>query len=576
MNFVVCVAAGAKSVDSLGSLCSTGTANGEVALLQHGQLAVAWATDCPWVTTVDDGDALVVLDGRLHNLSSPSPGQAEALLQRFRSQGPDVARDLLGDFVLVILDRRADTLVVARDPLGVRPWYQATASSCHAGASDVATLAALPWVDTTINDHIAIEYLAAVEESRGETLYRGIRTLAPGHTWVFDHRGARTFAHHRWELQPDLEISWEDAAERCRVVLQEAVGCRVAGGPATSELSGGLDSSTVVGTLVLLGREELVVGRMIFDGPRADERAYSDAVIEHWGLRAISASPWVPSDEENRDLGARLRRPCPDANFTMFTGLHRALLAEGRRDGLTGLGGDDAFVAYGVGARVMSAVQLRQLRLLAELAGGAARHPRKAWPELVRPTLAHLVAPWRKKRLSGWVTRTAAQQADLAGTLRRRPARVTGVEAIDERFSTLTSGYVASILEKRALVSDWAGRRDSHPFLDPRFILATYGLDPWWPARNAHYRALQVEAFADRLPPAVVQRLSKADFSEVFWPQVLDDVALERVATGPLHDQGWLERQGFETLVANAKRGMANAAIPLFRCVSLDRWIRTQ
>ncbi|MDQ4145919.1 MAG: asparagine synthase-related protein [Actinomycetota bacterium] len=576
MTFVTAVAAGIKSIDSLRSLSRTATGSGEAVLTQHRDLAVAWAAGCPWLAAVDDGDVLVVLDGRLHNLASPSLDQADALRRRYRSVGAKVATDLLGDFVMVILDRGAEMLLVARDPVGVRPWYQAAAGSCHAGASDVATLAALPWVDTSVNEHIAIEYLAAVEQSRGETLYRGIRTLPPGHTWVLHHGRARTFAHHRWELHPELEISWEDAAERCRVVLEDAVRCRVGPGAATSELSGGLDSSTVVGTLVVLGCEDLVVGRMVFDGPRADERAYSEAAIERWGLRAVSTPPWVPTEEENQELGVRLRRPCPDANFTMFTGLHRALLDAGRTDGLTGLGGDDAFVAYGVGPRVMSAIKLRQSHLLHDMARRAVRDPVRAWSEVVRPTLGHLVAPWRRKRLPTWVTPTATRRADLRRVLGRRPVPVTGIDAIDERLATLTSGYLASILETRALVGDWAGRRDSHPFLDPRFVHATYGLDPSWPTRGGHYRALQVEAFADRLPPAVARRLSKADFSEVFWPQVLNDRTLAGVRGGPLHALGWLDQDGFDALVTNAKKGMANAAIPLFRCVALDHWVGAQ
>ncbi len=44
---------------------------------------------------------------------------------------------------------------------------------------------------------------------------------------------------------------------------------------------------------------------------------------------------------------------------------------------------------------------------------------------------------------------------------------MTGIDAIDERLAPLTSGYDASILEDRAIIGDWLGRRESHPFLDP-------------------------------------------------------------------------------------------------------------
>lgn len=576
MTPALAVAAGTEAVDSLFRLCETSLAAGALCFTRHSDLAVAWPGS-PWIDTFDDGEVLVVLDGRLHNLVSCDASPAELLSRRYRSRRVDVARGLLGDFVAIVLDRRHRTLLVARDPVGVRPWYQATASRHCAGASDLVTLAALPWVDTSTNEHIAIEYLAAVEESRGETLYSGIRTLPPGQTWYRTPGATRLFSHHRWELEPELEISWENAAQRCRDVLDEAVRCRLAvSGAATSELSGGLDSSSVVGTVVRLGRKDLVVGRLVFDTPRADERVYSDAVIDYWGLRAVSATPWIPSGAELDSFARDVGRPCPDANFTMFVTLHRLLSREGRPDGLTGLGGDDAFVVQGIGSRVVSAVKLRQAAVLKSLARQVITRPGRSWSDVLRPTLGYLVAPWRNRGSPRWVSRAAAARADLSRLARRRPARVTGIDAIDERLGTFTSGYNAAILETRAVVSDWVGRRESHPFLDPRFVQATYGLDPSWPATGGHYRALQVEAFRDRLPPAVAARRTKADFSEVFWPQVLDDAGLALIRRGPLGTLGWLDSEGFDALVADAKRGMANAAIPLFRCVSVDRWLRSQ
>jgi asparagine synthase (glutamine-hydrolysing) len=576
MTFLASVAAGRESADSLHTLHERQVASGQVRFARHGDLAVVWTTGSSWIDTHDDGTVLVVLDGRLHEVSAGVGHQAELLLERYRATGSEVAKGLLGDFVFIVLDRETRTLLVARDPIGVRPWYQATSGSRLAGASDLATLASLPWVDTAVNEPIAIEHLAARAESRGETIYRGIRTLRPGETWHVVGHQAETFLHHRWNLHPELGISWEDAAERCRLLLDEAVRCRLdVGGPATSELSGGLDSSSVVGTVVKLGRSDLVVGRLVFDGPRADERFYSDAVIDHWGIRAVSSPAWIPSKEEGWELTRRLRRPLPDPNFTMFVGLHRMLLGQGRPDGLTGLGGDDAFIASGIASRVVSTVRLRQGHILKELLRANALRPRAAWPEILRPTL-HYLAPWKGDRLPPWLSDQAAARADLPRLFRRRAERVTGVAAIDERIANLTSGYDAWILEVRAVVSDEVGRRESHPFLDPRFIEATYGLDPWWPTRGGHTRALQVEAYGDRLPPAVGRRRSKADFSEVFWPQMLDDETLEQVQTGPLADLGWLDRPGFDALVAYAKEGKANAAIPLFRCVSLDRWLRSR
>src|SRR3954468_8861685 len=55
------------------------------------------------------------------------------------------------------------------------------------------------------------------------------------------------------------------------------------------------------------------------------------------------------------------------------------------------------------------------------------------------------------------------------------------------------------ILEESAMVEDWTGWRSSHPMLDPRFITASYGLDPGFAVKDGHDRAVQRDAFRDRL-----------------------------------------------------------------------------
>jgi hypothetical protein len=534
---------------------------------RSGELELAW-DESPWIDVHDDGKVLALVDGVLHGVKGSA---AREVHRRYLAQAGAFAAGLVGDFTAAILDRQAGRLLVARDPLGVRPWYVTASGTRHAGAGSLAELVALPWVDTAVDEASVVEYLAAVSRSVGPTLYRAITTLAPGHTWLVgtgDPPLSRP--HHQWEIEPDLGISWDDAAERCREVLDTAVADRLAS-PTTCELSGGLDSSSVVGTAVRLGADRLAAARLVFETPNADERRYSDAVVEHWSIDMVSQPPWVPTDEEATELTRRLARPLPDPQFTMFADLHRTLSQMSRPDGLTGLGGDDAFLTARVPERLLSAVRLRQptevLRVFREQGASG------AWSNVVKPTLHRLAG--RGDRLPGWLRASSAASAGLDELFRARPRAVTGVAGIDQRIGNITSGYDAAILETRAVISDLSCRRETHPFLDPRFILATYGLDPAWPTRHGHVRALEIEAFGDRLPELVAHRNSKAEFSEVFWPQVLAEEVVSRVRTGPLVDNGWLDPDGFDRLVAGGRSGRPNMAIPLARCVAVDRWLRT-
>lgn len=570
MTFTVAVASGDRAVSDLAGSTAARRASGEVAWAGQQGRAVAWTTEHPWVGSADDGDVLVVLDGQLHNLYERDLAQAELLRRRYQRLGPTLAEGLLGDFVIVVLDRARDQLIVCRDPLGVRPWYQAASGPRHAGASEVATLCSLPWVDDSVDEAEALLYLAGEMQSRGATIHRGITSLAPGGTWVDAGAAPQVRRHHRWEISPEPEVGWDEAVDRTRRVVDDAVRDRVrVAGAATSELSGGLDSSAVVGTLVALGCPGVLAGRLLFDGPNADERVYSDAVIEHWGLRAVSAGPWLPTDDETDALSAELHRPLPDPNFTMSVGLDRAFLAEGRTSALTGLGGDDAFVAMPMPTLVVSTVQQRQWSSLARLAGVTSRNPRRSWRHIWRPTLAHL-RPRRPTRIPGYLSPEAVRRTGIVDRLTARPARLTGVRAVDSRCDGLTSGYVASILEDAAVVSDLTGWRTTHPFLDPRVITATYGLNPWFPHRTGHYRALQAAAFADRVPDRVQARLTKAHFAEVVPARSHDD--LRRLAQGPLAARGWIYPAGMEELLG--EKGADLDAFLVHRLQAMSRWLQ--
>ena len=574
MTFVVAAASGGGAATALAASLRGEAAANRVRVVQDGSSAVAWATNNLFVTTHDDSTTLVVLDGRLHHPHAMAVDEAEAVAHRYRRLGKDFASGLLGDYVIVLLDRARRRILVARDPLGVRPWYQAGAGEQWSGASDLATLVRLPWIHSEIDEATAIEYLAARTESRGTTVYRDVGTLRPGTTVGFEPAGPFTVSHHRWEITPDLGSRWADAVERCRHLLSEAVRARLPQmTSATCELSGGIDSSAVTGTLARLEVPDILAGRLVFDGP-ADERSYSDAVVDRWGISLVSSPPWIPPADEAAELTRRLRRPLPDPNFTMFATLHADFRSRGRLECLTGLGGDDAFVASRVASRVTTAAKLRQGGVVAGFVRSIVSRPRTGWTEIVRPTLHHL-APGRGPRLPGWVSERAVLRADLKGLLHRRSERVTGLAAIDDRIANLTSGYDAAILETRAVVTDLSGWRETHPFLDPHLIEAVYGFDPSWPVRGDDYRALEIAAYYDRLPPVVATRRTKAEFSEVFWPQFLAPDTLASVRSGPLADLGWLDPTGFDVLVANAKEGKANSAIPLSRCVGLDRWLRS-
>ncbi len=541
---------------------------------------VAWDTACRWVQTHDDGDVLVVVDGMLHHVPGATvpvgrvtreANAAELLAHRYLSLGPRFAEGVLGDFVAVVMDRRARGLLVARDPIGVRPWYTATPGSAVAGSTSLAPLTEISWVNSTVNEQSAVAYLAGIWGNGSQTLYQGINVLLPGETLhIARDESSQTFRYHHWQIAHEESLGWDEAAERCRSVFDEAVRARLHSSvPATCELSGGLDSSIVVGTVAPL-RDDLIVGRLLFDGARADERQYSQAVIDHFNLSAVSVPGWLPSAEETAAFIARNRRPVPMPNFTMFNGLYRSMAELGRYETLTGLGGDDAFQSLDNGTRIRGSVEVRDLQRLAIIGRWSVRHPREAWQGAIKPTLR----TFRPRRPSAsWIDERTAQRNGLGALLKPSRPAITGVRAIDKRLQGFQSGYVAAIMQDQAVSHDELDHRSSHPYFDPRVVEATYGLDPWWATEDHHSRSFQVRAFRERMPAVVADRRTKAEFSETFLHLLPGVEQTAQLRNGPLFATGWIDLTGFDQMVLRAKEGGPHAVSTLFRCQAFNDWL---
>src|SRR5262249_25801947 len=155
---------------------------------------------------------------------------------------------------LAIWDTRRRRLLCARDPLGLRPLYYRVEGATLVWGSElrqlVATLARRPQT----NEGVLGEYLSNRLVSLDETLYRGILRVPPGH--VLTAEGGRIRTRRYWDIDPSREIRYRDDdeyAEHFLELFREAVHRRLRSvGPTAIFLSGGLDSSSIVGAAARL------------------------------------------------------------------------------------------------------------------------------------------------------------------------------------------------------------------------------------------------------------------------------------------------------------------------------------
>lgn len=561
----------------------------------------------------DDAARLcVVLDGRVDNraeLRAALEGKgarvrtdtdAELVLRAYAVWGEDCPRYLVGDFAFAVWDGRRRRLFCARDFLGIRPFYYHADGRTFRCASELSALFADPEVDQEPNEGLIAEHLACAVTNHAETLYRGVFRLAPAHALVAGPDGIRITRY--WDGNPGTEIRYRtdaEYAEHFLEVFREAVRCRLRShGPVAAELSGGLDSSSVVGTAQSLYGAGAAVDAgfetfsLAFPGLACDESVYIRAVADFWNLKSNllapqETNPWAPVQE------ARSTHGVPSyPNGTMSYSLYSAAHAKGFRVLLSGSGGDD----WLTGSLYHSADLLRSFRLrdLIRQVRLDSRVPSVIPPPLplLRTGVWPLLPPPARRavrRLLGrtgfarWVHPDLARRTKLADRLRAHEGRQGfPTYAQDDIYRAGTCGWGSQGSELFDLTLSRFGLEGRHPFLDSRvvgFALAVPEDQRW---RGGETKFVLRQAMRGLIPETVRRRSTKADFSHVF-AQALEALGgqrrFESLAVAAL---GWVDPNEvrrmygrMNALLAKGDAGYASLVWPLWMILAIDIWFTT-
>src|SRR3954468_17335227 len=284
-----------------------------------------------------------------------STSDTEVLIKGYHHWGPDFVDHLHGMFAVVIHERDTGRVVLARDRLGIKPLYLAETPTRLRFASTLPALLAAGDVDTSIDPVALHHYLtwhAVVPAPR--TIVAGIRKLPPATVRVVEADG--TSREHRY-WQPGYERrpehsgwtarDWEDAVEEAlRVAVRQRLVSDI---PVGVLLSGGLDSSLIVGLLAQEGQTGLATYSIGFEsvgGHEGDEFAYSDVIAEHFSTDHHRIR--VTSDELAGALGhaiGAMAEPMVSHDVVAFDLLSERV-SETIRVVQSGQGADEVFAGY--------------------------------------------------------------------------------------------------------------------------------------------------------------------------------------------------------------------------------------
>ncbi len=275
----------------------------------------------------------------------------EVLLAAYALDGAACLGTLRGMYAFAIWDAQAQTLFAARDSFGIKPLYYAQLPDGGlAFASELNALLASGHVSREIDPLSVSEYLAWFSVPAPRTIYRGIANLPPGHWLKVNAEGRCQTA--AWDQLPAptgsalITTNYHDFVHGLRHQLDDTIRAhRVADVPVGAFLSGGLDSTAIVGLMVKSGATQLKTFSLIFNEAEFSEQTSA----------RLAAAAFGTEHHEELITGARVATDLPRilASFDQPTGdgINTYYASQMARQGgvtvaLSGLGGDELFGGY--------------------------------------------------------------------------------------------------------------------------------------------------------------------------------------------------------------------------------------
>ena len=282
----------------------------------------------------------------------------EVLLAAYAEWGAACLPRLRGMFAFAVWDAQERSLFIARDPLGIKPLYYAQLpEDTFVFASELNALFASGLVHREIDPVAVGDYLAWFAVPAPRTIYRGIANLPPGHTIKVNAIG-RCEVSPWWHL-PDSSAelrasssglsasrSYQDFVRELRSKLDDTIRAhRVADVPVGAFLSGGLDSTAIVGLMSAAGAGRLKTFSLIFNEAEFSEQSPARLAAQTFGTdhhEEVLTGRQVAEDLPR--ILASFDQPTGDGINTYY--VSRAAHAGGVKVALSGLGGDELFGGY--------------------------------------------------------------------------------------------------------------------------------------------------------------------------------------------------------------------------------------
>lgn len=558
----------------------------------------------------EDGAVWIVFNGEIYNFRDlrrrlegaghvfRTNSDTEVLVHLYEDDGVDFLKHLNGMFALAIWDANRQLLLLARDRLGKKPLVYRHEGDRLLFASELKSLLAVPGVPREIEPSALDAYLTYQYVPHPQTILRGFHKLPPAHYAVWQRGQLRVGCYWNPDFNREEDLSREEYSRRLRETLRSAVELRLqADVPLGAFLSGGIDSSIVVGLMRELTGQPVKTFSIGFPVPEYDETAFAREVAARLGtehhefrvepdmVEVLERLAWF-YDEPFADSSA-----VPTYYVSKLTRAHATVA-------LTGDAGDELFAGY---------LRYRAVRVgeLYDKLPRALRWPitTSLWDRLSRGTQGRSL--YRKfqrlrrvlnnplaLRYLGWIdifnedARARLFTDDFIATL---PDRDPGEflwqalaragrrdEVTAASLADLVTYLPCDLMTKVDIASMANGLECRQPFLDYRVVELAAAMPIELKYRRFRGKRILLETFGDLLPDSV-RRRSKMGFGvplEKWFRGELRDFARD-ILLDPVADRGYFRPAVVRQMLDEHARAQYDHSHSLWALLFFEMWHRT-
>jgi asparagine synthase (glutamine-hydrolysing) len=531
-----------------------------------------------------------------------SDSDAEVIIYAYREWGRDFLSRLNGMFALALWDARDETLLLARDRLGIKPLYYADTPAGFAFASEIKALLAIPGIARQVDLAALDQFMSFLWTPDPKTIFQGIHKLPPAHYLVYRDGRAETFEYWDVEFNEDETLTESEWVERLREQIRRSAEMQmVSDVPLGAFLSGGLDSSSLTALMTAATDRRLTTYTFGFKPEDLrydileDDVKYARVVGREFNTDYHEAFLEPQVIELLPKLVYHLDEPVADpAIITSY------LICRTARERLTvlisGMGGDEVFAGYPRHAAVKVAEAYNLIPsfisrpVVAALPG--ARPGR--FTALFRNTkkLARSAALPERERYLGFGTyfteadkaelyagemRAAARDFDAYSEHRRYFDRVASADFINQMLYVDLKTFLPCLnltyTDKTSMANSMEVRV---PLLDHELIEMTARVPARLKLKGLTRKYILKRAAEAWLPREIIYR-KKAGFSaplRAWLARDLREMVEDLLSQSNIQRRGYFDYAVVRRLIDDNRSGREDNSLKIFQLLTLELWHR--